>query len=290
MDLVCDANVWYDFVRKGTNPSDIKKLGHRLLVGPLTYLEIVSKLDEQNFERRREVCAMIATNCDEILPNTDSHLTTLWGFTPPPEPIEWQRALESVASARDLSHLKTGVRSSDGTSLEKTDVEKALNWREAKTTTFVGDIEATIDQFCQGYRAARQAGIAIFLKRELGDLFQNAVRTPEVRHGLVRPTFDRVRSLLNDNLLPERSEDEVNSVSKLLHPYISVYCEYLHDAATRKPPSPNDLCDLENFLYLQEGRKLWTSDARWLNHASTAGLSSLLYSPCVSSTVVGGAI
>ncbi len=285
MDLVCDANVWYDFVRNGTDPRDIKNAGHRLLVGPLTYLEIVSKMDSQNFEQRRDVCKIIATHCNEILPGPDSHLAKLWGFTPPSEPIDWWQALESVASATSLDDLSTGVKSNDGTFLGRTDVAKALRWREAVTTTFLHNIETTIDKFCRGYHAARLAKRAICVDQATGDLFRNAVRTSVVQRGLVKATFDRVRSVLKDNCLPDPYENEVDEVLPLLHPYISVYCEFLHDVATRKPPSPNDLCDLENFYYLQENRILWTSDARWLSHATTAGVAHLLHSASASSTV-----
>jgi len=278
MDLICDANVWYDFQRKKMQPSSFKSQGHRLLVGPLTYLEIVSKLDEQNFAQRREVCKIITDECDDILNTTDSHLATLWGFEAPAEPIAWRPAIESVARASSLDELSTGLKTVDETAIEKTNVSMARDLRDAKYSLFCQNVETVLARFCNGYKTARDAGQAISVNKATGQLFLDAVRQPGVHRRLVSATFDRVRSLLKD---PSVSipEQQVELVHTAIHSYIAVYCEFLHDCLTRKPPEPNDLGDIENFLYLQDGRRLLTSEKRWHQHAATAGVGEVMYVP-----------
>jgi len=65
----------------------------------------------------------------------------------------------------------------------------------------------------------------------------------------------------------------------MIEPYAKAYREYLFKVATKFAPRPNDWGDLECFVYLQEGRKLFTSDQRWQDIATDAGLHDSLFTP-----------
>lgn len=276
MDLICDSNVWYDFQRGAYDPLAIKDCGHRLILSPITYLEIISGIDERNFGQRSAVCAGIIRHCDEVIDDPERHLASLWGIPLSPIEIDWQEAIRAVSQASSLEELGTGVTISSGTCAGRTNLEAAREWRVANYDRFCEQVEETVDLFCPGYRDARQARQAIALPRQHGDLLHAAVKLPDVQRLLVPATLDRV-SALTGEVYPSPGEADTTRVHDILNPYISVYCEYIHDAATRKPPSPNDHGDFEFFIYLQDNRRLWTSDRRWIRLAEAAGMSDWLF-------------
>lgn len=277
MDLICDSNVWYDFQRGRLDPAVPRANEHRLILSPITYLEIVSGINEQNFEQRRVVCTGIIEHCDAIIDDPERHLSSLWGIPFPTVEVDWHDAILAVSEAASLEELTAGVENASGTQSRRTNLEVARQWRVNTYEHFCREIQETVDRFCPGYRAERQVGRAVSLPRQYGDILRAALQQRALHQLLIPATIDRVSALIGQTV-PPPNEHDIARVHELLDPYISVYCEYIYDAATRQPPSPNDHGDFECFIYLQDNRRLWTSDRRWISLAASAGFSQWLFS------------
>jgi hypothetical protein len=275
MDLVCDTNFWYELVHGTRSAEKTKAAGHRLLVSPVAYLELVSKINHSNFSLRQAVCEKIVRHADGVLLVPDEQLAKLWGIPFKPHQIDWKDAFQSVVDARDASHLQSGVLSADSRNNRLTNVAAAESWRRSTEAAFLSTLHAKLDSFVPGYTAARTVGKTRFLKRPFADLLRVGLRQTDFVRLLLIPTYYRALDRAGQ-LQAEPSSEQVDTVFPLLEPYIRVFIEYFIDAASQKTPETNDLGDLELFIYMQNSRRLATHDGRWIKLANDAGQSAWL--------------
>lgn len=278
MDLICDTNIWYELAYGDIDVADLKRNGARLLATPLSLLEISSKLDQQNFEGRRNAAKALLDHADEILPEPEHHLANIWRV-PHSEPFDWAYALRTVANSKSLSDLQSGVMDFESRLRMKLDTAFATNWRLSRYDEFVDDMESVIDTFWQGYKAARKVGKAIHMPKELGELFDKATRYPEQLKQYAIATFSRVSPQSSDSEAKLPDESIINEVVTKLDSYTRVYQAYVVRLATLSVPRPNDLGDLECFLYAQDGRRVLTHDKIWNEIAIAAGCKAAIFDP-----------
>ena len=278
MDLVCETNVWYDIAAGSRSPARLKSGGNRLLASPVSYIELVSKIDERTFLKRQGVCKAILDHANEYLVDPERHLAHVWGIESRASDFNMQDALLAVVRAVDEGELATGVTDPQTGVTYRTNIRYAGKKRADRSANFVVEMERIIDRFAPGYSNTVHAKGTGYLREPDASLLRDAVRKTECQRQLSRVSHARAADVAVGDVT-QPSEHEVDDVFSVLRPYIAVYVEYLANVATQYTARPNDLADLDFFVYLQDNRRLLTSDQRWINLANDAGYSHWLLDP-----------
>lgn len=276
-DLICDTNVWYKIGFGDTDPKCLKAKGYRLLATPLSLLELISKMDEANFKARRNAAKAIVEHADEILPDPEHHLAMIWSVTTPYNTFDWDHGIKTLASATSLSHMKSGVLDSFGKTKTKVNTDYATAWRVDRYDKFVEDMLGVVDTFWTGYKDARLNGKSIHMPREFGEMLDKGSSHPEQFVRYILATYARVLRLPEDEEIVAPRESIVSEAMRQLNYYARVYQKYVVRLATINTPKPNDLGDLECFLYAQDGRRVFTFDKNWNEIAIDADCQGCIF-------------
>ncbi len=284
MDLICDTNVWYDIDAGRRDPEGIKAAGHRLMATPTSFIEITSKLDEKNFEKRSGAARAVVDFADGMLDDTERHLASLWNLEVEALGIDWLDAFKALAMAKSLQELQEGVQDIGEGVTRKVRLDVA-EWARGHWDSFAREVEVLVDKFFPGYLAARDEGQAKYAKKEDAQSFGDESRLPAIERYVAGGT--RARAALHMTvpappLSEEEEEEELNRIGGVLIPYARAYARYVYNCATKYTPDRNDWGDLECFIYLQEDRRLLTCDKRWLEVAKESDLLSWILDPDAS--------
>lgn len=279
MDLICDTNVWYQIGFGQTDPKPLKEAGHRLLATPLSLLEITSKMDDTNFAARKNAAKAVVDHADEILPDPEHHLASIWRVVGKFQAFDWELGFRTLAMTPDLATLATGVVDPSKSVRLKVNVPYATTWRVDRYDKFESDMLKIIDRFWPGYEAARAVGKAIHMPRGLGELFDKATRYPGQLAQYVLATYARAVQLPDGSTVDDPPDEVQVEAERQLLPYAKIYQNYVVKLATVFTPQPNDLGDLECFLYAQDGRRVFTFEKKWNAIAVDAGCPDQVFTP-----------
>ncbi len=269
MNLVADTNVWYDIGAGWRNPTVLKSGANRLVATPTSFLEIASGIDERTFANRKAAAQAVVSHADEVAEDCESHLAGLWGLSVPGAKIDWIEGFRAIAQASSPAELTHGVSDFDASVVRTVDLTLAAHWRTYHWNDFRDQVERALDGQILGYLAARAKGHSKQLNRENAKLFAEAMRLPEVRQFVISSTFFRALMVVGQDPR-EPTKEEWSASEPLVSPYADAYIEYIIACASEFAPQPNDLGDSECFLYLQEDRRLLSSDVRWVKIARRA--------------------
>jgi len=267
MNLIADTNVWYDIAAGRRIPAKLKSGGHTLHATPISFFEIVSLIDERNWEERRSACQAVLDHADSILVDSETHLASLCGQSTVNLKFDWSDGFKATAQATSKTELESGVQNFTEGLVRKVNIPFLAAWRGYQWKDFEQKIIGVVDQYVAGYKDARlknrmkQANATE--RADLAAIIQSA----DIQDGIYKTIF--VRALLVGNQ-PNREPTpaELSTVKKQLQPYALAYLEYLARCATFAPQS-NDLGDHECFMYLQDDMRFLSSDKRWIDIAKT---------------------
>lgn len=277
MDLVCDTNIWYGIAYDEIDPAQLKQAGHRLLATPVSLLELTSNKDPSKFKGWQKTAKALSDYADDILPDPEHHLANLWQITSPVPDFDWQLGINALANAKDFDELKSGVIDQINQKRVKVDTAYATTWRVDRYDRFVDDMISLIDFFWPGYKSARLSGKAIHMPRKFGEMLDKATSYPEQFEVYVLGTYARALGLPQEQEIENPNDDLVNHAMQQLLTYARIYQKYVIYIATVKPPEPNDLGDLECFLYAQDGRRVFTNENKWIQLAKDAGCEDSIF-------------
>jgi predicted nucleic acid-binding protein len=283
MKLVCDTNVFYNFVEGTRDPKALKENGtHQVCVSPVAFMEIASKLTTSNFAKRRDTAQAILDHADIYLKDTERHLADIWKFPIPSLVTDWKEGLKAIASAPDLEALEKGVPDFQDRVVRTVAVETAFEWREEHyddfAQRFIGAIVSEVPKYQQGKGGPK------YLRGDRADGFKKKFNDLGFVGAVLFATQMRVALHLEEmpveefkKLLPDAKTHDAAWIA--LDPYLKVYRQYIIESATERKPQPNDWGDLEYFIYLQDDRRLVTREKRWINSAKAAGIDKWLLDP-----------
>lgn len=278
-DLICDTNVFYNIAAGTVNPAAIKAAGHRLLLTPVTVLELISHITDRDFGIRQAAARAALQHTDELLRDPETLLAEIWGLPPEPQNVDWFDGLRALDGSAGLAALGEGVPDFGASLVRRVDVPLARMWRGGHYDDFEQDMIAAADQYVPGYATSRASGRL----RNATAAQRHAALTAfsDEQAGNVTLLATRLRAWLGrEGDLPPATEEEMTHASALLDAYCRVYRRYFLDVVTTAyAPQPNDFGDLECFVYLRENRLVATSEVRWHDVSTRAGLSGAVVDP-----------
>ncbi|MCZ7645663.1 MAG: PIN domain-containing protein [Planctomycetota bacterium] len=278
MDKVCDTNIWYRLGDGRLQIGQIKAAGDKLLASPVNFMEMASKLTPDTFRERKAAAKAVIDHADEILPDPERHLASLWELEVEEIALDWRDGFKAIAEATEYSDLEIGVSDFNERVVRTLKPGLAAAWRSQHYNDFVDDVEKLIDRYWPGYYAARRAGQIKYMGGEMRTLWESATRNPDVVKIVAFGTFQRA-ALHCQEIPPWPGAEQYAQVWPHVEPVTRAYCQYIYRVGTTYAPKPNDWGDLECFVYLQQDRKLLTLDQRWLDIAADSGLSSHISPP-----------
>lgn len=268
MKLICDTNVWYDIGQGRRCSTALKQDGHTLVAHPINLLEIAAGIDGKDFQLRKSACKAICDHADEFFCDTETHLASLWQMERPTNEVPWMEVCETLAGAKKAHDLSQGIVDATSRVRKRVNVPIVQSWKDTRYPEFQKQMDDLIQKIHPTYYAKHASGQPSYMKKEDAKLAKKAFADMRLRETLVSATYERIGGV------GAPSATTLKSVTALLEPYIVAYTEYVIDVATQAKPRPNDLGDLECFIYLQNDRRLLTRDKRWIGVAEAGSLKA----------------
>jgi hypothetical protein len=278
-DLICDTNVFYGIAAGRISVPRLREAGHRLLLTPVSVLELISHVTPQNLADRTGAAMAAMDAADELLDDPEVLLANAWRIPCEPVGIDWRDGLRALSQAESVEDLVAGVQDEAAGVVRRVDVPLARGWRGGHYDDFEQQMIAAVEDYVPGYAAAR-ANAGFLHATAVQRASAEAVFSREEARGFLL-VATRIRAALGavGPVGGATDEDRAQALA-LLHPYLAAYhCYFMDVVTTRYAPQPNDFGDLECFIYLSGDRVIATSERRWLQIAEAAGLANRVLDP-----------
>lgn len=265
-NIIADTNVWYDLANGNTNILDTIKSNGVLCVTPINMLEISSKINNQNFDTRRNAAKAIIQYADRYLMSNESYLVRFWGFNYN-DPVMWKEAALTLSRANSIEDLQNGYYDTISNCNRKHKTDLLLDWKDYHYNDFKNSIIKVIESIHPNYTNRNKNNN---LRKLTDTKLIKQFDTKEFMEDSILMTYERAKLILKDEKIShskKATNKMVSSATPKLKVYVKAYSKYLKFLATAPAiPDKNDLGDYELFCYLQN--KNWllaTSDKRWIN-------------------------
>jgi len=279
---VGDSNLFYNLGNGSITIAGCLKPDEQLHYSPVTVIEIASKIKADTFAERKLAAQAIIESNAALLPDPQSHLSTLFGYQLIEAPFDWSHAVIAIAQAFDVNALETGVNDYKARVRRRVVISEALHWRETSYDEWHDEMielmEERIPKF-PGWWASppesrknlvpkikKKDQAAVLAELDSDELLTELIVACQTRsfRGAVAPNVE--------NPPPELVNSLYQAIGKI-DCYCRVYIEYVKALLfDRMLPETNDAGDIELFLYLtDDDHILLTSDRRWIRLAKRAG-------------------
>lgn len=271
-NIVADTNIWYDIADGVIDVNKIKTHG-RLCATPINLLELVSKLDDLNFLKRKKAAEAALTHADRFLQSNETYLVRYFNGKSS-DNFDWKEGFSTLTKASSLEELRDGFIDFQNNVIRSQNTQLILEWREHQYMDFRTEVIKAVEQILPGYENALQQNgkIPKITNMKLVDFFDS----DEFFRASLKAAKWRMK--LSPNTKKIKINKISNEVAHKLTVYLKAYAAYLKYLATQEAkPQMNDLGDHEAFMYLQN--KNWvlaTSDKRWVNIAKEVCPSQVL--------------
>lgn len=296
-NIVCDTNVFYD-IAEGT--VDAKKLSNgganKLWASPITVLEIISKVNEQEFTKRQNAAQAVVKNAG-FLANPEYELCDAWDVLDTSSICtKCDNFMKILAEATDFptfcndlaaegenyGPINMHVLGLENGSAREINLEFFRDFRAMHERDFRTTMVSVVDDMFPGYGEKVQAGTLNLKKSEktsrLDDL-KDSVFTKTVLY------MTRRRAGISDYCDTSKyqrhpSQSTTQGAELRLQFYLKGYESFVEDIiACNKGVHDNDLGDLEYFIHVRPGWSLATSEDTWICRAKRNGYYDQIKEP-----------
>lgn len=276
MNRLCDTNMMYGLA---FGEIDIKKLrdgAEKLLLSPVSVLEIISKIDKSNFTVRKKVAEAALKYVDEFTVDPETHLARIWFINVPHEPLDWSQALRAVSQAPSVSALTQGVADWKARVVRKVNIALSDTWRMYHYQDFVKKMIDAVEAYRPGYKADKSAG-RITMSEEKKTEWRKQFEQNSTLRSIIDATRDRVAPSGNAAAPQPPTSEQIKSAEKHLRSYALVYQKYFEVCSTESVPRENDWGDLECFIYVDDSTMVATNEGKWIKIAQAVGLGESIF-------------
>lgn len=272
--LITDTNVWYGLSR---GLYDCERLTKDYILCPTTIniLEILSKINSQNFEKRKNALLMIRPYLSNILSSNDRYLDNLWRIknTENLTKIYITNYFEAINCATSFSEFEKRLSAYRGVF----SIETLRKHQESEWNTMKADIENIMTMWKPDYKISTSSSMFQFMNKRLAGRTEIELGNQAYIDWVTAALYVRANGK-KQNLF----DKYFNYAQSILLPYINVYKYYLLHCATTSPAEENDYGDLELFLYgslMNENGNdyfLGTAEKKWHVIAKKSGLANVI--------------
>jgi hypothetical protein len=282
-NVVADTNLYYDLAEGRAKYEDIVSGDEVLFCSPLSVIEIVSKMDEKNFVQRRNAVQAMLDHGAKIMPDPQSFLTNnIFGHKLNHQPPDWVDVIKSVAGAKTLKEMESGVIDRIERKVRTVSVDYMQQWREVIDEQWLQDLlDIMRDQFAnfdEVYKALKEGKRSSTpkLRKEKKRSFLEFINSPEWYIEQLRALYQRSLHYAEEPYAPDpatmKPEKFLGMLTNLLC-YMGVYSQYVQSILTEgRLPALNDSGDMELMIYtLNDAHIVATAEGKWPEFAKRAG-------------------
>lgn len=281
--IIADTNLYYDLAGGLVKRADFVSGTEDLGCSPLSIIEVVSKMDEHNFEKRRGAVRAMLDHGAKVVPDPQSFLTRdIFGHKLNHETPKWMEVMKAVAGAAALKELESGVADRIERKIRTVSVDYMRQWREVIDEQWLQDLlDIMRDQFAnfdEVYKAIKEGKKSTTpkLRKEKKKSFLDFINSPEWYIEQSRALYQRSLHYAAEPYAPDPAamtpEKFVAMIVRLLC-YMGVYSEYVKSILTEgRLPDLNDSGDMELMVYtVDDNHIVATAEVKWPEFAKRAG-------------------
>lgn len=264
---LCDTNCFYNHANGAIDLGQFMNSNGPIYYSPLTVVELLGKLDAGTFAERKGVAQAITNLKPTLLPDPDSHLVTIFGYSPAaPKAEQARRALEKLAKASSVSEIAN-------------EVKICQEWRANVEQDWLLSLQSLLKERVPSYASWLANGRPIGKRPRISRKADQGALMLELSAAEFQDDINAVlRSRALQHAIPHQLPQLVAD-RDAVECYCKVYTQYLYELLTTQMTheikEPNDSHDLEYFLYC--GSDNWvfaTAERFWNRMASDCGRSA----------------
>ncbi|MCI4405951.1 MAG: hypothetical protein JHC35_01545, partial [Sulfuricurvum sp.] len=145
--IIADTNVWYAIgTGKKCILDIIKTHNGKLCATPISLFEIMSKIDESNFELRKNAAIAVLNHADRIVDNNEAYMERYFGCaTGRNDHINWKQGFITISKANSIDELMNGFTDYADGFYRKCNIPFVKDWRNFHYKDFRGGIIKSIE-------------------------------------------------------------------------------------------------------------------------------------------------
>jgi hypothetical protein len=266
---ICDTNCFYNHANGAIDLDQFRNSNGPIYYSPLTVVELLGKLDAGTFAARKGVAQAINNLKPTLLPDPDSHLVTVFGYSPVAPKAEQARlVIEKLANASSVSEMTNEMKICEEW---RANVEK--DWLLSLQSLLKERVPAYASWLANGMPNDKRPRISkkadqVALKLEFS--------AAEFQADMIAVLHNRALQ----NAIPHHaSVGALVAGVTAVDCYCKVFTRFLFELLTTKMTheikEPNDSHDLEYFLYCRSDNWVFaTAEKFWNRMASDCGMSA----------------
>jgi hypothetical protein len=140
-NVIADTSLYYQLAKGTVRVEDIVARGESLVCSPLSIIEIVTKMDEQNFEYHRAAIKAMVNLKAKTFPDPHNFLANnIFGLKLNRLPYDWLEVIRGVASAADFEQMKLDIIDPTDFKKRTLSIDHTRQWREVIDEQWLQDI------------------------------------------------------------------------------------------------------------------------------------------------------
>jgi hypothetical protein len=284
-NVIADTSLYYQLAKGSVRVDDIVARSESLVCSPLSIIEIVTKMDEQNFEyHRAAIKAMVNLKAKTFPDPHDFLASNIFGLKLNRLPYDWFEVIRGIASAASFDEMKLDVIDPTDFKKRTLSIDHTRQWREVIDEQWLQDIISILrDQIVnfekvhKAIKVGERSSMPILRKDK--DSFLDFVNSPQWYIEHLGALYQRALLHGHDPSAIGRSKMPLASFMATLTSvlcYLGIYSEFLKSILSEgRLPKPADNGVLELMIYLvDDSHVVATSDSKWQDYAKRAGFEN----------------
>ena len=279
--VILDTNVLYDIGLNIIRIEDVRQPGEHLCYSPISIIELVSKIDDKSYKDRKAAAKVILKHRIDELPDTESHLTMVFGYKLAEPASSYSDAVRALATGQSLEEVRRGVPDYEALVRRSLDVPFVATWREKWEQAWVDSLIPLMEENIPGFRdwyaknPQNRSSSVPKLRGEEKKRFLAGMRSEEWRAQIISACQMRAFARADKDDLRVFSGQRLTAAIPKVECYARMYTQYLIRLMTEGLlPKKNDSGDIDFFLYSTDNdHVVATNEKMWIDLANTAGFA-----------------
>jgi|LakMenEpi03Aug12_release.lakeMendotaPanAssembly.Ray.scaffolds.fasta_scaffold11273_1 hypothetical protein len=284
-NVIADTSLYYQLAKGTVRVEDIVARGESLVCSPLSIIEIVTKMDEQNFEYHRAAIKAMVNLKAKTFPDPHNFLANnIFGLKLNRLPYDWLEVIRGVASAADFEQMKLDIIDPTDFKKRTLSIDHTRQWREVIDEQWLQDIISILrdqvvnfEKVHKAIKVGERSSMPILRKDK--DSFLDFINSPQWYIEHLGALYQRALLYGHEPSAHGGANMPLDSFMATLTSmrcYLGIYSEFLKSILSKgRLPKPADSGVLELMIYLVEDSNIVaTADSKWQDYAKCAGFEN----------------
>lgn len=284
-NVIADTSLYYQLAKGTVRVQDIVARGESLVCSPLSIIEIVTKMDEQNFEYHRDAIKAMVNLRAKTFPDPHNFLAiNIFGLKLNRLPYDWFEVIRGIASAANFEQMKLDIIDPTDFKKRTLSIDHTRQWREVIDEQWLQDIISILrdqvvnfEKVHKAIKVGERSSMPILRKDK--ESFLDFINSPQWYIEHLGALYQRALLYGHEPSAHGRANMPLDSFMATLTSvrcYLGIYSEFLKSILSEgRLPKPADSGVLELMIYLVDDSNIVaTADSKWQDYAKRAGFEN----------------